>query len=245
MLPYIRLELRRLIRMPGLLIFAVLMPLLSYLLFTNLTTLTGQDQATAATYAMVSMAAYGAIGALLNYASGLVLDRSIGWLRQLRLTPLPPVKVVLGKGVTALATALVPVLALCGAAVAINGVSLRPGQWLALVPLLWLGSFPFALLGIGLGCLATAQTVQPLNLLVYLGLSIAGGLWLPLDIMPGWLAAVGRWLPTHAYADMAWRVAFGGAPTATDVLTLAAWLVPFTALAVFGYRRSTRSVAVL
>ncbi|WP_432976169.1 ABC transporter permease [Dactylosporangium sp. CA-233914] len=245
MLPYVRLELRRLARTPGLLIFAVVMPLLSYLLFTNLNTITGQDKGTAATYTMVSMAGYGAIGALLNYASGLVVDRSIGWLRQLRLTPLPPVKVVLGKGLAAMAAALLPVLALCGAAVLVNGVQLRAGQWLAILPLLWLGSLPFALLGIGMGYLATAQTAQPLNFLVYFGLSIAGGLWLPLDVMPDWLASAGRLLPTHAYADMSWRVAFGGAPSVTDVVTLAGWMAAFAGLAVLGFRRSVRSVAVL
>jgi ABC-2 type transport system permease protein len=244
-LPYVRLELRRLARTPGLLIFAVLMPLLSYLLFTNISTVTGQDKDTAATYTMVAMAGYGAIGALLNYGAGLVVDRSIGWLRQLRLTPLPPLKVVLGKGLAGMVAALLPVLALCVAAVLVNGVHLRVGQWLAVVPLLWLGALPFALLGLGLGYLATSQTVQPLSLLVYLGLSVVGGLWLPLDILPGWVAAVGRLLPTHAYADMSWRVAFGGAPSVGDVVTLAVWLVVFAALAVLGFRRSVRSVAAL
>ncbi|MFI5912890.1 ABC transporter permease [Dactylosporangium sp. NPDC051541] len=245
MLPYIRLELRRLARTPGLLIFTVLMPLVSYLVFTNINTITGQDKATAATYTMVSMAGYGAIGALLNYAAGLVIDRSIGWLRQLRLTPVPPLAVVLGKGLAAMAAALLPVALLCLAAAVINGVRLSTGQWLSVVSLLWLGALPFALLGLALGYLATSQTAQPLNMLVYLGMSIVGGLWLPLDIMPGWLAAIGRVLPTHAYADMSWRVAFGGAPSVSDVLTLVAWLVAFTALAVFGFRRSVRRIAVL
>jgi len=242
---YVRLELRRLARMPGLLIFAVLMPLLSYLLFTNIDGLTGQERDVAATYTMVSMAGYGAIGALLNYASGVVVDRSIGWMRQLRLTPLSPVRVVVGKGLAAMVTAIVPVVALCVAAAVVNDVRLGAGQWLAIVPLLWFGALPFALLGLGMGYLATAQTVQPLNLLVYLGMSIVGGLWLPLDALPGWVAAVGRWLPTHAYADMSWQVAFGGAPTVTDVLTLAGWMVAFTALAVAGFRRSVRSTLSL
>jgi ABC-2 type transport system permease protein len=191
------------------------------------------------------MAGYGAIGALLNYASSVVVDRSIGWMRQLRLTPLSPVRVVVGKGLAAMVTAIVPVAALCVAAVLVNGVRLDAGQWLSVVPLLWFGALPFALLGLGMGYLATAQTVQPLNLLVYLGMSVVGGLWLPLDALPGWVAAVGRWLPTHAYADMSWQVAFGGSPTVTDVLTLAGWMVAFTALAAAGFRRSVRSTASL
>lgn len=122
---------------------------------------------------------------------------------------------------------------------------LRAGQWLAILPLLWLGSLPFALLGLALGYFATSQTAQPLNLLVYLGLSVLGGLWLPLDALPGWVSAVGQLLPTHAYADMSWRIAFGGAPSAGDVVTLGVWLVAFAGLAVLGYRRSVRSIAAL
>jgi ABC-2 type transport system permease protein len=242
MFAYVRLELRRLARTPGLLIFTVLMPLVSYLVFTNLHGLTGQTRADAATYTMVSMAGYGAIGALLNYAAGVVNDRQIGWLRQLRLTPLSPGRVVLGKGIAGMAVAIVPVLALCVAAVAVNGVSLRAGQWLLMVPLLWLGALPFVLLGLALGYFATPQTVQPLNFVVYFGLSILGGLWLPLTVMPDWIAAVGRLLPTFAYADLSWRVAFGARPAGYDVLTLVVWLAVFTALAAVGFRRSVRRV---
>jgi hypothetical protein len=61
----------------------------------------------------------------------------------------------------------------------------------------------------------------------------------------GAMPQVGGLLPTHAYADMSWGVAFGGAPSTADVVTLAVWLVVFGALAVFGFRRSVRSLAAL
>jgi hypothetical protein len=63
--------------------------------------------------------------------------------------------------------------------------------------------------------------------------------------MPGWIAAFGRLLPTHAYADMSWRVAFGGAPSITDVVILALWLAAFAGVAALGFRRSVRRIAVL
>jgi ABC-2 type transport system permease protein len=239
---YVRLELRRFRRTPGFLVFTVLMPLLSYLVFTNISGLTGQTKAGAATYTMVTMAGYGAIGALLNYASGVVEDRSIGWLRQLRLTPLSPVRVVYGKAITGMVLALPPVVALCVAAVAVNGVHLRATQWLVIVPLLWLGAVPFVLLGLAIGFLSSRTTAQPLTLLVYLGLSVVGGLWLPLAALPAPVAAVGRLLPTHAYADLSVRVAFGAPPSVGDVVLLGAWLAVFTVLAVIGYRRSVRRV---
>jgi ABC-2 type transport system permease protein len=238
---YVRLELRRLTRTPGLFFFAVLLPLVNYLIFTNIHGLTGQSKAAAATYTMISMAGYGAIGALINYAAaGVISERNIGWLRQLRLTPLSPLRVVLGKGVSGMSVAIVPVLALCGAGVVINDVHLRPAQWMTVVPLLWLGALPFVLLGLGLGYLATESTAQGVNLTVYLGLSILGGLWLPLSLMPNWLASVGRLTPTFAYADLSWSVVFDAPVPVRDMVTLAVWLAAFTGLAAFGFRRSVR-----
>lgn len=240
MIGYVRLELSRLARTPGLLIFAVLVPMMSYLVFTNLGSISGQNKADAAVYTMISMAGYGAIGALLNYAADVVNDRKIGWLRQLRLTPLPPVTVVLAKAVAGMTVALVPVLALIGVAVTVNGVRLSAGAWAAIIPMLWLGAAPFVLLGLSLGYLATQQTVQPLFFLSYFGLSILGGLWLPLAVMPSAIARIGEYLPTHAYANLSWAVAFGLRPSVHDAVILLAWGLAFTVLASLGYRRSVR-----
>jgi len=238
---YLRLELRRTMRTPGFIIFTVAMPLVMYLVFTNLGFLTGQSHAQAAVYAMVTVGGYGAIGALLNYASGVVADRSIGWLRQLRLTPLSPLRVVLVKGATGLILALPPIVVMCAAAAAVNGVRLPAGQWAGVVVLLWLGAAPFVLLGLGIGYACTAQTVQPANFLAYFGFSLLGGLWLPLQAMPAALRAVGRFLPTHAYADLAWGVVLRTPAPVADLATLGAWLAAFAAFAVFAYRRSART----
>jgi ABC-2 type transport system permease protein len=235
---YLRLELRRMARTPGFLIFTVVMPLVMYLVFTNLGSLTGQDREHAALYAMVSVGGYGAIGALLNYASGVVGDRTTGWLRQLRLTPLSPLRVVVAKGIAGMVLAVPPIAAMCVAAALINGVRLPAGEWALVVLLLWAGAAPFVLLGLGIGYLCTAQTVQPANFLAYFGMSLLGGLWLPLDVFPPALRAVGRFMPTHGYADLAWRVVFHAPPSAGDALTLGGWLVAFAGFAVFAYRRS-------
>jgi ABC-2 type transport system permease protein len=235
---YLRLELRRMLRTPGFFIFTLVMPLVMYLVFTNLGSLTGQGRHDGARYAMVSVGGYGAIGALLNYASGVVGDRSLGWLRQLRLTPLSPLKVVVAKAIAGLVLALPPVAALCLAAVVINGVRLTAAQWLTLVPALWLGAAPFVLLGLGIGYLCTAQTVQPANFLAYFGFSLLGGLWLPIETFPHWMRAIGRLMPTHAYAAVSWSVVFSFRPSMADVAPLGGWLVVFAAFAVYAYRRS-------
>src|SRR5207245_7214736 len=99
---YLRLEVRRMLRTPGFLVFTIAMPLVVYLVFSNLGTLTGQDKHDTALYMMVAIGGYGAVGALLNYGSGVVADRTPRWLRQVRLTPPAPAAVVLAQGGTGL-----------------------------------------------------------------------------------------------------------------------------------------------
>src|SRR5262245_34032563 len=189
---YLRLELIRIARSPGFLVLTMVLPLVMYLIFTNLNTVTGLTRDYAARYATVSVGAYSAIGVLLNFGAVIVTDRAIGWLRNLRLTPMSPPRVVFGKAATGMLLVLPPVLLLCGLAVAVNHVRLTSGQWLAVIPLLWLGSFPFALLGLGIGYRLSMQTAQLANFVAYFGLSILGGLLIPLQSFAAWLAVLGR-----------------------------------------------------
>jgi ABC-2 type transport system permease protein len=238
---YLRLELRRLLRDRGYLIGSVIMPLVMYLLFTNLGSLTGQQKGVAATYAMISMAAFGAIGAVLNNGGQIVEERASGWLRQLRTTPMPPLRVVAVRAVSGMVVALPAIAAVCLAGVLVNGVSLDASQWVGILVMLWLGVIPFALLGLAIGHVATARTLPVMNMLSYLGLAILGGLWFPLDVFPAPVRFIGQLMPTHGYGDLSWRIAFGQSMSVGDLAVLAGWLVIFGALAAFAYRRAGRT----
>lgn len=238
---YLRLELRRLSRDKGYLVGSVVMPLIMYLMFTNLGALTGQAKQVAAVYAMISMAAFGAIGAVLNNGGQIVEERAGGWLRQLRTTPMPPLRVVAVRAATAMVVALPAIIVVCGAGVLLNGVRLDAGQWARILVLLWLGVIPFALLGLAIGHAANSRTLPLMNMLAYIGLAVLGGLWMPLSSFPAVLRVIGGVLPTHAYGDLSWRIAFGLPMSVGDVAVLGAWLVIFAALAAMAYRRSGRT----
>ena len=236
---YVRLEIRRMWRSPSFLVYTVLIPLTFYLLFTNIGALAGQAKNVAGIYAMISIGAYSTIGTLLNYGATLVNDRSVGWLRQLRFTPIPPTTVVYGKALTGVLLALPPVLVLCLAAALINGVRLGAVQWLVIILLLWLGSAPFALLGIALGYVCRTQSAQAVNFPVYFGMAAIGGLWFPLAMFPSWLREIGRLTPAHAYADLSWRVAsIGENALVQDLIVLTVWAALFAFFGARVYRRS-------
>ncbi|MFF9121808.1 ABC transporter permease [Streptomyces sp. NPDC014889] len=239
MLDYLRLEVRRTLRDTGFVIGGIAMPVLMYLLFTNLGD--GADSGWR-TASMVGMAAYGAVGSALNTGGGVAEDRTVGWLRQLRVTPMTPRQVVAGRALTASATVLPAIGAVLLAGGLINGVRLAAWQWAAAVLLLWLGSVPFTLLGLGNGYGLTAQTTGVVNMVCNLGLAVLGGLWFPVELFPHWLRAVSTYTPTHGIAGLGVSVTEGHAPAASAILVLAGWLSLFGSYAVLSYRRNAGKV---
>lgn len=239
MLDYLRLEVRRTLRDTGFVIGGVAMPVMMYLLFTNLG---GGDDGGWKTGSMIGMAAYGAVGSALNTGGGVAEDRGTGWLRQLRVTPMTPRQVVLGRALTGSVTVLPAIAAVLAAGGLVNGVRLGAWQWVAVAVLLWLGSVPFTLLGLGNGYRLTAQTTGVTNMACNLGLSVVGGLWFPVTLFPGWLQSVSAYTPANRFAQLGLSVADGHAPALGAVAVLAAWLLAFGSYAGVSYRRAARSV---
>jgi ABC-2 type transport system permease protein len=239
MLGYLRLEVRRTLRDTGFVIGGVVMPVAMYLLFTNLG---GGDDDSWKTASMVGMAAYGAMGSALNTGGGVAEDKANGWLRQLRVTPMTPRQVVAGRALTGAVTVLPAILAVLAAGGVINGVRLDAWKWAAIALLLWLGSIPFTLLGLGNGYRLTAQTTGVANLGCNLVMAVVGGLWFPLSLFPEWLRSVSPYMPTNRFAQLGTAVADGHAPTLGALLVLAFWLLAFGSYAVTSYRMTARTV---
>ncbi|MFD7877510.1 ABC transporter permease [Streptomyces sp. NPDC059766] len=237
MLDYLWLETRRTLRDTGFVIGGIAMPVMMYLLFTNL----GEADGGWRTASMVGMAAYGAVGSALNTGGGVAEDRAIGWLRQLRVTPMTAREVVVGRALTGSVTVLPAIVAVLAAGGLVNGVRLAAWQWAALAVLLWLGSFPFTLLGLGNGYRLTGPTTGVVNMVCNLGLAVVGGLWFPVELFPGWLRTLSACTPANRFARLGLSVADGHAPAPDVILVLAAWLLVFGSYAVLSYRRSGRT----
>ena len=127
---YLRLEVPRTLRNGRLVVLTVVFPVVFYVLFTRVLTGGAALDSEARAFLMVSMAAYGAIGAALSTAVRVAMERTNGWTRQLRVTPLPPLGYVTTKLAIAYLTALPAILLAMVAGFLVNGVSLpdRPGS---------------------------------------------------------------------------------------------------------------------
>jgi ABC-2 type transport system permease protein len=229
----------RILRDRRYLLFTIAFPLGIYLLDTHIDDpsrrIGGTDWAT---YLLVSMAAYGAMGATLSTGSArIAAERSTGWIRQLRATPLPGYGYLTVKLAAGMIVALPTVVLVGLAGVVVNGVHLPAPRWLELVGLLWIGTLPFAGLGILIGCLLDANSSQPVMVGTYMLLAVLGGMWAPVDSLPSTMHAIARVLPSYHFADLGWRTVAGAAPAPADLLALAAYALTFGALGVWTYRR--------
>ncbi|WP_410650796.1 ABC transporter permease [Amycolatopsis sp. cmx-4-54] len=222
---YLTLEIKRIVRSPQFALFTIGMPLAMFLLFGGI--FGARDIApgiSTATVTMVNMAAYGAMTAALFTGTRVATERTDGWQRTLRLTPMRASGYLMVKVSAGLFVAL-PVLLVIFAAGMIRGIRLETGQWLTIFGTLWLGTLPFAVLGLMIGLFGKGDTVQAVTGALMLPLGMFGGLWIPLQVLPGWMNTAGHLMPTYWLGEIGRAPVLGGAGTLTAVAVLAAWLV--------------------
>jgi ABC-2 type transport system permease protein len=221
-------QLRRVTRSWQYLFFTVLLPALFTVFFTKVF---GGQAVSAAEYQdyardyMVSMMCYGGLGAALGATIRLSFDRASGWLRQLRVLPIPGRTVVavdVAVGMVLVLPSLV-VVALVGRFV--NDVQLGLGTWLGLLGVLWLGSAAFVALGMLLGLALEEKAAGAAIGILSVVLAALGGLWIPVWLFPAGLELVARATPSYWYGELGRDLVVGDQPLLPAVV-----LAGFTAL---------------
>lgn len=236
---YLWLEVRRTVRNGRYLMFTLGFPAGFYLLFTMLY----GKEASASGYDfnalyMAAMAAYGALGAAMNSSgASLATERAGGWSRQLRVTPLGPAAYVLGKAATAICVALPALLLVSLLGVLVHHVRLSAAEWSVFLLSTWIGTIPFAVLGVLLGYATDPQSAQGAMMIVYFGLSILGGMWFPYQIMPHAMQVMARILPSYHFASLGWNAIAGQGIGWGNLGVLAGYTLLFGLAAVRAYRR--------
>ena len=191
-------------------------------------------------YYMVGLASFGTMSAVLSSGARIAGERSVGWNRQLRLTPLSIRSYFRAKIVTAYVTALASILLLDAAGTSL-GVRLSADRWLTMTALMLVALIPFAALGILGGHLLTTDTIGPAMGGSTALFAFLGGTWYPIS-SHGVLHAIAECLPSY-WLVRASHVALGGSAwTATGWLVIGCWTVVAAALAGWAYRRDTARV---
>jgi ABC-2 type transport system permease protein len=241
-LAYTRFELRRTLRNVRLLVFSLGFPLILFYAIAGPgrhETDFGGTGISLPLYYMVGLVGFGTMMALISTGARIASERTDGWTRQLRITPLSARAYLRAKVLTGYAMALLTIASLYASGVVL-GVRLPADRWVEMTMLILVGLLPFAALGVFVGHLLTADTIGPATGGLVSLLALVSGTWFPLG--DGFMHDVAQYLPSY-WLVQASHVALGGdAWSATGWIVVAAWTAALALLARWAYRRDTERV---
>jgi ABC-2 type transport system permease protein len=239
--PYVRYELLRTFRNRRFFIFSFGFPLVLYFLIAgpnrhveNL----NKSGISAPLYYMVGLAAFGSMNAMLATGARIAAERQTGWNRQLRTTPLSVRTYFRAKVLTAYIVAIASFLLLALAGTTM-GVRLPAHEWWHMGWLMLLGLVPFAILGIAIGHLVTAESIGPVIGGTVALLAFLGGVWFPIT-GGGTLNDIAQALPSYWLVQAA-HIAIGGQGwSSRGWIVVGVWTAVLLAVAARAYRRDTK-----
>ncbi len=236
-------NLTRLVRVPQLLVFTFVQPVLFVLMFRYVFggAINPGLPFPYVDYLMpgifLQTVAFGAI----NTGVGLAEDMSSGMVERFRALPMSRVAVLAGRTLADMARNLFVVLLMVAIGFLV-GFRIHTNYGLLVVAVLLMIVFGFslswlfALIGMSV---ANAESAQAASFPILLPLTFASSAFVPLRTMPGWLQAFARNQPVTRAVDAARALVLGG-PTLRPVLWALGWsvamVVVFAPLAVRRYR---------
>ncbi len=240
---YARLEVLRTFRNRRFFIFSLVFPLTMYLLFAAPNR--GEDDflnsgISAPLYYMVGLIAFGTMTAVIAGGARIAAERSVGWNRQIRLTPLSARSYIRVKVLTGYLMAGVSIVLMYAAGIAL-GVRMPVGLWVEMTALILIALIPFAVMGIALGHTLTVESMGPALGGITALFAFLGGTWFPLD-QGSVLSDIGQAIPSY-WLVQASHVGTGGAAWgARGWLVVAVWSIALAYVAARAYRRDTHRV---
>jgi ABC-2 type transport system permease protein len=234
----IRIELRRMLRNKRTVVFTLVFPAALFLSFGA-----GDDwdatvgRGNVAARVMVSMALYGAALTAASAGAMVAMERTSGWSRQLRLTPVSPAAYTAVKGVVALVLSALAVTAVNTVGLIQDKPEMPATVWLGCAVLVLASSSIFAALGLFAGYLVPGE-----NAMQILGpglalLSFLGNVFVPID--PGSrIYVIAQLTPMFGVADIS-RSPLTGDLAWTAVANALIWLAIFAAGASWRMGRDT------
>jgi ABC-2 type transport system permease protein len=240
-LSYVRYEVLRTIRNRRFLIFSLAFPLILFLTIAGAHKNARVDGINFPLYYMTGMAAWGSMTAVISTGARIAAERTVGWTRQLRITPLKTSTYFAAKILTGYMMALFSIVVLALAGVSL-GVHLSAAGWLTMLGLLLVGLVPFTVMGIMLGHLISVDSLGPAIGGITSIFALLGGVFGPL-VTSGPLFTIVKGLPSYWLVQAGKSALEGGHVwTGEAWIVIVVWTLVMTRLAVRVYRRDTAKV---
>lgn len=182
-------------------LLSVGMPTAFYLFFSGF--VTDQAPQNFARDYMMSMTAFSMMStALFSLPTILHTDKVNNWQKVLRHSPVSMVEYYVSKFLSIVLDYLVSIVVVFSVGHFVRHVEMPVLDWLVAAVLLIIGSAAFVAIGLTLTLLPSMQLSSVVGNILYLGLAVLGGLWMPLSMFPDWMQSIGKCLPTYQLMEL-------------------------------------------
>jgi len=237
-LTYLRFETLRAVRNARFFAFSLAFPLIIYFLFAGPNRHGNWFGIPVPIYYMAGMVSWGTMIAVVAGGARIAMERSVGWNRQLRLTPLTAWAYLRAKILGGYLIAILTIILLYSAGVLL-GVRLPAGRWAEMTGLVLIGLIPFAAMGVWLGHLLTPDSMGPAMGGITALFAFLGGTWFP---PTGFLLHIAQYLPSYWLVQAGHVAVTGAGWGARGWTVIAVWTLILGGLAARAYRRDTKRV---
>jgi len=241
---YVRYEVLRTFRNVRFFIFSLVFPVVLYIVTVSsnkdVTNFAGTGLSFALYY-MVGMVSWGAMMAVTAGGARIALERSIGWVRQLRLTPLKVQTYFTTKVLSGYGLALVSMALLYGLGIAF-GVRLPMASWARMTLLILIGLIPFAALGVWFGHVLSVDSLGPALGGIVALFALLGGAWGPVAGNSQFMTNLAELLPSYWLVQAAHSAFTGEWWPLKGWVVIAVWTIVLVRLSQRAYRRDTMRV---
>jgi ABC-2 type transport system permease protein len=222
-----RLEFFKALRTPAFSVPTLFFPVMFYLLFGVVLAPAMGGNAGLNTY--VRFGVFAAMGpGLFGFGVSIAMEREYGLMRLKQALPQPAGAYLIARAfMTMLFVAIIAVL-LTIVALTLGKVQLGLGQLLQLFCIDVLGALPFCAIGMYLGWVLSGQGAPAVINFVFLPMAFLSGIFIPLQVFPAFIQALGPVFPSYHLAQMASHIA--GQPSVGTMATHVAVLVGTTLL---------------
>lgn len=184
-------------------LLSVGMPTAFYLFFSGMYQETPDGPANFMRDYLISMTAFSMMStAIFSFPVVLHTDKMNNWQKILRHSPVNMVEYYLSKITSMMVDYLVSILVVFSVGHFVRGVEMPLVSWIGAAFLLIVGSVAFVALGLTLTLLPSSQLMSVVGNLLYFGLAVLGGLWMPVSLFPDWMQAIGKRLPSYQLMEL-------------------------------------------
>ncbi len=196
-------ELLKAFRAPEFILPTLVMPVAFYALFAI--ALPGSNQA--APSLLATFGVFAVMGpAVFGFGAGVASEREQGWLTIKRAAPTYAFSYIGAKLYATLFFAFLSLILVYLVAGFGAGVTLPKTSWVVLLGVHLLCVVPFVLIGLTLGFLFNANGAVAIANIVFLSLSVVGGLWVPISFMPEFIQTIAHYVPSFHLGEIALKI---------------------------------------